>query len=176
MRKTCKKCGFTADEKWFTNKPRKSAICPMCQQETRDKHKSENRATTKARRIIYSHAKKFSIKPIELIKKFGWDIKRIVHDINRAYENSCPYCYQLYKQMGNGLRDITLDIVNPNKPPYYSTNTKLCCSTCNSIKGQRGVDTFGLHLVMVQQRQEYLNAKEGTELKPQYRMEFDSQV
>jgi hypothetical protein len=35
--------------------------------------------------------------------------------------------------MGHGLRDITLDVYNPDEEPYY-TNTRWCCATCNSKK------------------------------------------
>ena len=177
--RTCKKCGFTAPTEWFrqsrfTSKSTlvRRAICPMCEQEARDKHKHQNRAITKARTMLYNHAKKYKMRPREFARKFGWSIKHMVHDINHNFENWCPYCRQPYKGMGHGLRDLTLDIINPNQLPYY-TNIRYCCSTCNSIKGQRGAETFGLHLTQVAKREEYLAAQNGTLLKPQHRMQLD---
>ena len=175
----CKRCHFRGDAEWFTQSrftgkstaPFRRATCPMCLQEERDKHKRQDRAVAKAKRMLYSHAKKYGMKPVQFANKFGWSIKQMVHDINHNFENWCPYCTQPYKDMGHGLADLTLDIINPEEPPYY-TNVRYCCSTCNSIKGQRGATPFGLHLRMVRERQEFLNGKPGTPGKPQYRMDL----
>ncbi|KKM60254.1 hypothetical protein LCGC14_1543710 [marine sediment metagenome] len=181
QRRTCKKCGFAAPEEWFllsrntsisTNKLFRRSDCPMCLQETRDKAKNENRALSKARSLLARHAKKYRMKPQAFARRFNWEVHQIAHDIIHSSKNACPYCNFPYEDMGNGLRDITLDIVNPQEQPYYQTNTKFCCSTCNSIKGQRGADAFGLHLTMVKQRSAYLKAKFGTLEKPQYKMEL----
>lgn len=60
------------------------------------------------------------------------------------YGNGCGYCHKLYGGMGHGSADITIDIVwpfraddpsDPKRLPYYGTNTKLCCATCNKGKG-----------------------------------------
>jgi hypothetical protein len=51
------------------------------------------------------------------------------------YGNGCSYCHGAYAKMGHGLQDITLDIVDRSKEPYYGTNVKLCCGTCNKAKG-----------------------------------------
>ena len=128
----CKRCHFRGDAEWFgqtrkvvfTSKyenPR--SICPMCLQEERDKHKREDRAVVKATKMLYNHAKKYGMRPRQFAKKFGWSIKQISHDINHNFENWCPYCIEAYQKMGHGLRDLTLDIINPEEPPYY-TNVK----------------------------------------------------
>lgn len=176
----CKRCHFRGDAEWFiqtsykesglTRQTRK-AVCPMCLQEQKDKRKHQDRAIEKARRMLYTHAKKYGMKPAQFARKFGWSIIQMAHDINHNFENWCPYCTQPYQSMGHGLADLTLDIINPNEPPYY-TNVRFCCSTCNSIKGQRGATAFGLHLRMVRERQEFLNGKPGTLGKPQYRMDL----
>lgn len=177
--KTCKRCGFTAPEEWFTRtstrnvvflgKQHRRPICPMCLQEERDKRKWQNRAIDKARRMLYSHAKKYGMKPTQFAKKFGWSIIQMAHDINHNLENWCPYCERAYKDMGHGLRDLTLDIINPDEPPYY-TNVRYCCATCNDSKGHRGATDFGFHLSMVRARREFLTGDPGTPGKPQYRM------
>jgi len=182
----CKRCHFRGEAEWFplTNpthlkklhlrvnvKPYRGQVCPMCLQEERDKHKRKDRAVAKATRMLYSHAKKYGMKPMAFAKKFGWSITQMVHDINHNFDNWCPYCTEAYQKMGHGLADLTLDIINPQDPPYYE-NVRFCCSTCNSIKGQRGATAFGLHKRMVRERQEFLNGKPGTEGKPQYEMEI----
>jgi len=177
--RTCKRCGVRASEEWFTQNYRnkglltnlyKRSFCPMCLQELRDAHKKENRAVPKARMMIYSHAKKYGTGAAEFARKYGWNVRRIAHDINHTYENSCFYCGTPYIDMGNGLRDITLDIINPEDELYY-TNTRLCCSTCNTTKGRRGAEMFGFHTQKVRERAEYIEAQPGTEKRPQYQMD-----
>lgn len=181
-KRTCKRCGFTAPVEWFTKTSYRSSgfvsktrkpVCPMCLQEERDKRKWQNRAIVKARWMLYSHAKKYGMKPAQFAKKFGWSIIQMAHDINHNLENWCPYCTRAYKDMGHGLRDLTLDIINPEEPPYY-TNVRYCCATCNTMKGHRGAADYGFHLAMIKARQEFLNsrasAQPGTLLNPQHRM------
>ena len=146
----------------------------MCRQEQRDRKKHQNRAEEKARQTLYRHAPKYDMPPIKFAEEFGWDIKQMARNITHHFENSCPYCNQPYKNMTYGLRDLTLDIINPNEPPYYTTNVKFCCSTCNSVKGQLDAEAFGLYLAHTAKREKYLLAKlsaqDGTLLKPQYEM------
>jgi hypothetical protein len=73
----------------------------------------------------------------EFARRFGWDIFRMRDDFEREYSGSCWYCGTAYRTMGHGLADLTLDIVNPTKEPYYRTNTRLCCRTCNREKSNR---------------------------------------
>lgn len=179
----CRGCGFPAPEEWFFRYGPKGAyhgkhrsICPMCLQEKKDRRKRQNRAITKARKMLYNHAEKYSedhpaevMKPAQFAKKFGWSITQMVHDISHNFENWCSYCGEPYNGMGHGLADLTLDIINPDEPPYY-TNVRYCCSTCNSTKGHRGASAFGFHLAMVKARREFLDSEHGTLGKPQYRM------
>ena len=44
--------------------------------------------------------------------------------------------------MGHGLADITLDIIDRSQPPYYRTNTKWCCQSCNRKKSARTPEFF----------------------------------
>ena len=182
--RTCKRCGFPADEEWYFQYGPKGvyhgkhrSVCPGCMQEEKDRCKHLDRADAKARKVLYNHADKYEIEPMEFARKFGWNIKQIAHDINYNFKNSCPYCNQPYEDMGHGLGDLTLDIINPTEPPYYATNVKFCCSTCNSIKGQQGVEAFGRHLAQMAERKEWLAiqllTQDGTLLKPQYRMHLD---
>jgi hypothetical protein len=49
--------------------------------------------------------------------------------------------------MSHGLSDITLDICDPTIEPYYMTNTKWVCQTCNREKARTPPDKWGAKLV-----------------------------
>jgi hypothetical protein len=51
-----------------------------------------------------------------------------------ARRNTCAYCWEKYERMGHGLSDITLDVIDREREPYYRTNTRWCCQTCNREK------------------------------------------
>ena len=110
------------------------AACIMCELTARNDPTPEERARRKAQSTIVLHAEKYSLAPKEFARRFGWDIERIVYDITHGHENTCPYCYERYDSMGHGLSDITLDVVDPTKEPYYRTNVRWCCQTCNREK------------------------------------------
>lgn len=185
--RTCEKCGFTAPEIFFQSHvgqdrtarvlyTHRSRICLMCTQEKQDTCKRGNRTVPKARNMLKTHCQKYNqrndttLKPMEFARKFGWDLKRLTHDIEHTFNNWCPYCEAHFDSMEHGLADLTLDIRDPSQPPYYN-NVVYCCSTCNKRKGQMGPTDFGLFLALVKQRREFLNSEPGTLLKPQYRLE-----
>jgi hypothetical protein len=146
MRK-CRKCNGEYSEGFFVghdNSQRagasyKDKVCIGCQQSARDKAKRHNRPREKARRTIRSHSDKYiklgEVKTQdEFIDMFGWDIDQMAHDISHAFTNSCPYCLESFKDMGNGLADVTLDVIDSKELPWYKTNTKWVCGTCNNAK------------------------------------------
>lgn len=144
------------------------AICIGCEQKDRDAAKQRNRFPAKARAVIASHARKLLKRGViqastDLTVLFGWDAKTIAHDFEHAFANGCAYCSRKYASMGHGLADLTLDLVDRDAPPYYRTNTKLCCSTCNKEKGQTPPHLWAAKLVewaKWEARQAYLAGKE----------------
>lgn len=108
--------------------------CVMCELTERNDPTPEERARRKAQNSIVLHAEKFGLTPKTFATRFGWEIERMAYDIVHGHANTCPYCYELYSSMGNGLSDITLDVVDPAREPYYRTNVRWCCSTCNREK------------------------------------------
>ena len=181
---TCKRCEYTDDEDFFpvyisrTKYKLRHHVCLMCIQEEKDKHKRADRAVPKARNILYSHCEKYNrrnstaLKPMEFARKFGWDLKRITHDIEHAFNNWCSYCENPYHEMDHGLADVTLDIYDPSLPPYYN-NVRYCCATCNKVKGDKPVAVWSKFLASVKRRREFLNSEYGTPGKPQHRMELN---
>lgn len=175
---TCKRCGYTDAEDFFprysrTNIRNRRPVCLMCVQEEKDTAKRPDRVAPKARSILFSHCEKYNrrngtaLKPTEFARKFGWDLKKMAHDIQHAFDNWCSYCESPYSAMSHGLADVTLDIINPKDPPYY-TNVRFCCATCNRRKGEMGATAFGKFLAFAKRRREFIKAGDGTPLKPQY--------
>jgi hypothetical protein len=70
----------------------------------------------------------------DLEETFGWSIDRMIEDIKRIIIDGCPYCWQPVDIVERGLRVITIDIVNTDHGPHYSTNIRWCCEKCNSEK------------------------------------------
>lgn len=131
--------------------------CIGCKLSARVKRAQANRFRQKARSTRTRHAGKYVRDPKlaghvssvdEFCAAYDWTIDQMAHDIEHASKNGCPYCWQLFSTMEHGLRDITLDIFDPRLPPYYRTNVRWCCVTCNSEKQRTPPDLWGAKLAM----------------------------
>jgi hypothetical protein len=142
---------------------RRKWICRPCEQTARDQRKIGNRWAVKARDVIRRHALRLEVPKDDLITVYGWDPNRLAHDAEFQYGNGCNYCGHAYQDMGHGLSDITLDIMDRTQPPYYRTNTKWCCQTCNRKKGDKGPGWFEAD------RQVYERWRQWRKLPPQDR-------
>jgi len=151
---TCTECGLTARERFFPINYKgchgnlRRSVCKLCMQDRRDTKKRECRPYPKAARTLRHHAEDLLAKgkigeKDELKKRYGWNLADMAHDIAHTYTNGCKYCRETFASMGHGLRDITLDIMDPEKPPNYRTNVQWCCSTCNSIKQSMPPEEWG---------------------------------
>src|SRR5262245_7629578 len=149
--KICIKCGGLFDDVFFrknrhtrmSTRKWHRLVCIGCEQTTRDEKKIQDRWPAKIRDTIRRHASSLKISPESLRDGYGWDFERLKHDAQHAYQNGCAYCGVLYRQMKSGsLSNITLDIINPEAPPYYLTNTRWCCMTCNYKKGRTDPTTW----------------------------------
>jgi hypothetical protein len=140
--RTCTVCGFSAEadeiELWFpiaSSMGTRTHRCVGCRQTEGDRIKQGNRFLAKARSTLKRHAAKYG-QPIEdFAVRFNWSVRQLAHDMEFQYGNGCSYCHGNYQKMGHGLQDITVDIVDRTRDPYYGTNVKLCCGTCNKAKG-----------------------------------------
>jgi hypothetical protein len=141
--KRCAQCGRVFDVVFFRRNPdsRASAlardtraICKGCEQTARDQLKAIDRWPKKVDNMIRWHARRFGIGVRDLVDRYGWDPKQIAHEAKHAYANGCPYCQFPFETMGHGIADLSIDIVNPDSPPWYTTNTKFCCVSCNREK------------------------------------------
>jgi hypothetical protein len=127
------------------HQPQRDTICRPCQQTARDQRKLRNRWAVKARDVIRRHAIRLEITKQDLIDRYGWDPDRLAHDAEFQYGNGCNYCGHQYSEMGHGLADISLDIMDRTAAPYYRSNTKWCCQTCNRQKGDKSPEWFEIN-------------------------------
>jgi hypothetical protein len=124
------------------------SVCIGCQQTGRDRTKQENRFRDKARNCIRKHAerlcKKWECSTKEFADRYGWSIDNIEHDLKHAWENGCPSCRKSFRSMGHGISDMTLDIMDPTREPFYMNNVQIQCRTCNTAKGDRPPDQWAI--------------------------------
>ena len=157
--KECSRCGrptpdffFGLNHARYASLAKRRAICLGCEQDARDSAKIIKRERIKVRDTLRRHAVKFiklgkADSRVDFSDKFGWNIDDMTHDLEHAYENGCTYCRRLFKTMGHGLSDITLDITDPRQDPFYSTNTRWICSTCNREKSRTPPDLWAAKLI-----------------------------
>lgn len=161
----CKRCGTTyygdEIEAMFTtrNETKNSKkytssnlVCNACLLTARTEAKLVNRFIAKAKNTFKHHAKAFMevrkdrpawiTAPAELADRFLWDVARIAHDMEHAWQNGCE-CGQKFQEMPNGLHDLTVDIINPADPPYWGLNTRFICTTCNRKKSRTKPSLWG---------------------------------
>jgi len=151
---TCKRCGGVYPESFFEINYTKGAythlraVCRGCRQTDGDEKKRLNRPQKKAHDAFKNHAARFVKRGEignrdELRDAYGWDIQQMTHDIEHAAGNGCPYCRRPFAEMTHGLADITLDIIDPERKPFYTTNVKWSCRTCNTEKQRLTPDEWG---------------------------------
>jgi hypothetical protein len=116
--------------------------CRPCKDLAREQRRRRRCLTVKARDVLRRHAPRLGIEKNDLITVYGWDPQTIAHDAEHQYTGRCNYCNKRYAEMGRGLGDITLDIQDRNRGPYYRTNTKWCCQGCNRKKGVLSPEEF----------------------------------
>ena len=159
VQSTCKVCGGLYTEVFYEknrvgkNSYLRRAICIGCRQSTRDEFKGRNRPLKKAQAVIKTHAPKLIARgkigsESELATRYGWSVPEMVQDIINATKSACPYCLKPFSTMPHGLSDITLDIVDRDRPPYYKTNVRWVCTTCNRAKATTTADVWAERLAM----------------------------
>lgn len=123
-------------------------VCVVCLQTDGDESKALNRFLVKARSTIARHARKYGMTPADFMAKYNWSVGQLAHDMEFQWGNGCSYCHGRYQKMEHGLQAMTVDIMDRQAPPYYGTNTKLCCGTCNKAKGKMPLRQWGIRLAI----------------------------
>src|SRR5262245_25532236 len=78
--------------------------------------------------------------PRDLGDRYGWDLGQIAHELAIHLANGCRYCRRPFDP--SNLGGMTVDIVDPERPPYWRTNTAICCFECNQRKRKAGPDAW----------------------------------
>ena len=153
-KRKCKECAGEYDVDMFPNssgtKFRKGDICFKCVWALEETKKWNNRFLDKAKRTLARKLRELKkqdrykdLTRTLLIRDYGWDLRKVAHDIEHTFENWCAYCGYPFAEMTHGLHDLTIDIFDPNRAPVYSINTRWVCSTCNSIKSKMTPERWG---------------------------------
>jgi hypothetical protein len=177
QRKKCRKCGRMADAEAFFSRNRKKmsdpnrtnvfgevyvttapgydlaghhrrrTICIGCELSARNDPSLAARAKRKAQNTLRAHAEKYGMRTDVFARKYGWHIDRMVYNILHDHDNTCVYCWFPYGEMGHGLDDLTFDVIDPEKEPFYQTNVQRCCRTCNQEKASLPPELWARRLI-----------------------------
>jgi hypothetical protein len=147
------------------SRSRRHSVCTWCEQERGDEKKRQDRFRDKARWTLATHTKRYNrrfdtkLTQGEFAREFGWTIEIMARDAERAYEHECLYCKVSFADMdANGLDNLTLDINDPRELPYYGSNTRWICRTCNLRKGDKTPTEWAAMLIDYEQRKQELAA------------------
>ena len=166
--RTCSRCRGTFDEEAFFNRKHggervnpHSTICIGCENTEKDRRKNENRWREKVATCRRREGKKLGYSTADLESRFRWELDRMAYDAEHTYQNTCPYCWRPFEEMGHGLADLTLDIVDVDQQPHYGINTRWCCATCNSEKQRTPPEMWGRKLAAWRQWEAHQSALRG---------------
>jgi len=146
LKQQCRKCrGWFDQQAFFRKNPDNRSrahisarefrvICIGCETTARTELKNADSWLAKARSTIRRHASRYKKTTKEFVRLYGWDAPRIAHILKHAFDNTCPYCREMYATMPNAQWQVTMDIIDPSKQPYLETNVQPCCQTCNREK------------------------------------------
>lgn len=146
----CRKCPGEFDEVFFRCNSSDGYIYPVCigcEQTKRDQIKLKNRPKQKAVDALRRHAKRYGMRATEFGKKYGWNIKHMLHDLKHTAGNGCMDCRKSFESMGHGLQDVSIDITDRTKEPFYGVNTRWICQSCNRLKGSLPPDRWARKLI-----------------------------
>jgi hypothetical protein len=117
---------------------RRRSACFLCEITERTELKKQNRFMTKATWAIQYQAVRHGMRAAEFRRLYGWDAAIISSDMGHVYKNlgRCPMCRTEWSRMYNGISDLTLKIVDRNKPPFYDSNVAICCASCARKKAK----------------------------------------
>lgn len=165
--KTCARCRKTKplDEfrvhstfgRELTPKIYRKKICKICEVEVRLEKKQENRCLDAFRQRRRAHARSTGYSVAQL-KAMGWDELQRSREMQAQYDNGfCPGCIDddgtvhFYRDMTQGLAELTIDIIDPAAPPVWPGNVQWLCMTCNRRKQRKSGLEHGLERAMVRQ-------------------------
>lgn len=164
--KRCSRCGKVKPlDEFPINVTRRSELtptiyrkraCKVCEVERRLAKKQANRFADAFDNRRRRHASSTGYTVAQL-KAMGWDDRRPREMEAQFRHGFCPTCIDddgtvhYFRDMTQGLAELTIDIVDPSKPPVWPGNVQWLCMTCNRAKQKRSGLETGLERVMVRQ-------------------------
>lgn len=121
----------------------RARVCKVCEVARRTAAREQNlyRVTFQQRRRNHAHRWGYSVAELE---GMGWDLERRSIEMQAMFENAfCPLCIEyidgqvsvhFYRDMKHGLEDLTIDRIDPSKPPVWPGNIWWVDKTCNGRK------------------------------------------
>lgn len=181
IERTCERCqvkavGQEEIDSAFQNKSAKTSSlkqydkwCYFCRQDKRLVFQRNHPFLYKARNTIASHLrdhfkewveKGWMKHKYELQTIYGWTENAIAmlfeQGLNRGWCLTCEYGYV---EMKNHEKEITLDIIDREKRPWFNGNIRDTCRSCNNAKQKMDLDKFNLRNAFGKRRKARLEAK-----------------
>ena len=154
--RNCRRCGRSTRADFFSNSH--SGVCLHCAQDLNRERKTNGDAyRRKALGSRRGHARKYKVTIKEMETRHHWSSERIARDLKAC--STCCYC-----QREMGIEEKSLDVVDPEKPPCYRTNVKICCISCNVEKGTMSPRRWSELLADRQMWLVYINEKKNIQL------------
>lgn len=173
--RTCVRCngrypmvGFYTASSSIRTRTYKSWVCRLCRQTVNDRRKSENRFRDKTTSVIRREGRRLADPdrlggplieaPGDLVSIYGWTADRLERLLRHAFEGECIGCEAEFDEMPHGLANLTLDIREPDQPPWLESNVQFLCATCNKTKQRLSGPEWGeyLHYVRLWKEQRAL--------------------
>lgn len=110
----------------------RATACNLCIITAHTQAKERDRYLVKAQNTRQKHAKKFGVSVATLRDDLGWIDIEMSEDMKAAHIIPCPECGHAYRS----LDDLTLDISDPERSPFYPSNASWMCRTCNTVKSR----------------------------------------
>jgi 5-methylcytosine-specific restriction endonuclease McrA len=151
----CPECGILKPEEEFrirraytpngeVEKLYRVKVCKVCEVDRRIRAREANPYLFAFRHRRRNHARSLGLS-VDDLRRLGWDEERRSIEMEAAFEfGYCPHCIEIgadgkaivhhFRDLDGGLRDLTIDVINPGLPPQWPGNVQFLCSTCNSRK------------------------------------------
>jgi len=130
----------------------RAKICKDCQITVRNAKREAEPYLHAFKSRRQDHAKRLHIHVADLIA-LGWDAElralEMRHQFEQGYCPVCPYrrdgtpTLNFYRDMAEGLKELTIDIFNPDLAPIWPGNVWWVCKSCNLRMQREGKPSFG---------------------------------
>lgn len=130
----------------------RAKICKDCQITVRNAKRDADPYLHAFKSRRQDHAKRLHV-PVSKLIALGWDAELRSLEMRYQYEHGyCPVCpYRLdgvptlnfYRNMAEGLKELTIDIFDPALEPIWPGNVWWICKTCNIRMQREGKPNFG---------------------------------